>query len=129
MNSWLCVSRVEKLGHGIDRMIGLKREHDLPPPVFLETADGFRVTLCGHGQSLLSDGVDVGRWAHLKLNERQEQALAYLLDHQRITNREYRELCPDMSEETIRRDLADLVQKDILLKIGDKRGTFYIFKQ
>lgn len=119
---------IEKLGYGIDRMIRLMREHDLPPPVFLETADGFRVTLCGHGQSLLSDGVDVGRWAHLKLNERQEQALAYLLDHQRITNREYRELCPDMSEETIRRDLADLVQKDILLKIGDKRGTFYIFK-
>ncbi len=119
---------IEKLGYGIDRMIRLMREHDLPPPVFLETADGFRVTLYGHGESLLSDGVDVGRWAHLKLNERQEQALAYLLDHQRITNREYRELCPDMSEETIRRDLADLVQKDILLKIGDKRGTFYIFK-
>lgn len=119
---------IEKLGYGIDRMIRLMREHDLPPPVFRETADGFRVTLYGHGESLLSDGVDVGRWAHLKLNERQEQALAYLLDHQRITNREYRELCPDMSEETIRRDLADLVQKDILLKIGDKRGTFYIFK-
>jgi ATP-dependent DNA helicase RecG len=119
---------IEKLGYGIDRMIRLMREHELPPPVFQETADGFKVTLYGHGESLLSDGVDASRWAHLKLNERQEQALAYLLDQQRITNKEYRELCPDVSEETIRRDLADLVQKDILLKVGDKRGTFYIFK-
>jgi ATP-dependent DNA helicase RecG len=119
---------IEKLGYGIDRMIRLMREHELPPPVFQETADGFKVTLYGHGESLLSDGVDVSRWAHLKLNERQEQALAYLLDNRRITNKEYRELCPDVSEETIRRDLADLVEKNILLKVGDKRGTFYIFK-
>jgi ATP-dependent DNA helicase RecG len=119
---------IEKLGYGIDRMIRLMREHGLPPPVFQDTADGFKVTLYGHGESLLSDGVDISRWAHLKLNERQEQALAYLLHHRRITNKEYRELCPDVSEETIRRDLADLVEKNILLKVGDKRGTFYIFK-
>ncbi|MBM4429255.1 MAG: hypothetical protein FJ026_02775 [Chloroflexi bacterium] len=33
-----------------------------------------------------------------------------------------------MSAETIRRDLADLVERDLLLKIGDKRATYYIFK-
>jgi ATP-dependent DNA helicase RecG len=119
---------IEKLGYGIDRMIRLMREDDLPPPVFEETAAGFKVTLYGHGQRLISDEVDASRWAHLGLNERQEQALAYLLDHKRITNREYRELCSDVSEETVRRDLAELVRRDILVKIGDKRGTFYIFK-
>jgi ATP-dependent DNA helicase RecG len=63
------------------------------------------------------------------LNERQMQALEYLSEHGRITNREYQELCPGVSSETIRRDLANLVERDLLLKIGDKRATYYIFKQ
>jgi len=33
-----------------------------------------------------------------------------------------------VSEETIRRDLADLVEKDVLIKMGDKKGTYYILK-
>jgi ATP-dependent DNA helicase RecG len=72
--------------------------------------------------------VDAYRWRHLGVNERQEMALAYLAEKGRITNREYQELCPEVSAETIRRDLVDLVRKDLLLKIGEKRATYYIFK-
>ena len=46
----------------------------------------------------------------------------------RITNRDYQQLCPDVSAETIRRDLADLVDQGLLLKIGEKRATYYIMK-
>ncbi len=45
-----------------------------------------------------------------------------------ITNREYQKLCPDVSAETVRRDLADLVHRDVLLRIGNKRATYYILK-
>lgn len=119
---------IEHLGYGIDRMIKLMRDYGLPAPRFQETAGGFRVTLYGHGEGLVSEEIDRGRWAHLDLNERQEKALTYLLEKERITNREYQELCPDVSSETIRRDLADLVNKNVLLKIGRKRATYYIFK-
>ncbi|MFQ6015401.1 MAG: ATP-binding protein [Anaerolineae bacterium] len=119
---------IERLGYGIDRMIRLMKDEDLPPPIFTETANGFKVTLYGHGHQLLTEEPDTSLWAHLTLNERQERALAFLLKNRRITNRQYRELCPEVSEETIRRDLADLVRKDLLLKIGDKRATYYIFK-
>jgi ATP-dependent DNA helicase RecG len=34
-----------------------------------------------------------------------------------------------VTAETIRRDLADLVARGLLLKIGDRRGTYYILKQ
>jgi ATP-dependent DNA helicase RecG len=44
------------------------------------------------------------------------------------TNREYRQLCPDVSPETLRLDLADLVDRGVLLKIGSKKGTYYILK-
>ncbi len=37
-------------------------------------------------------------------------------------------LCPDASPETLRRDFADLVDRGILLKIGEKRATYYVLK-
>ena len=119
---------IERLGYGIDRMIRLMTGAGLPAPRFEETTAGFQVTLAGHGASLIGEQADALRWRQAGLNERQEQALAYLLEAGRITNREYHRLCPDVSAETIRRDLADLVRKDLLLKIGEKRATYYIFK-
>jgi ATP-dependent DNA helicase RecG len=119
---------IERLGYGIDRMIRLMAEAGLPVPRFEETAAGFQVTLVGQGAALVGEDADVRRWRLLGLNERQEQALAHLTESGRITNREYQQLCPDVSAETIRRDLADLVDKNLLLKIGEKRATYYILK-
>lgn len=119
---------IECLGYGIDRMIDLMEEANLPRPHFEETANGFKVTLYGHGDQLLSDRADPTRWAHLHLNERQVRALNYLMENDRLTNRAYQELCPHVSAETIRRDLVELVNRGLLLKIGDKKATYYIFK-
>lgn len=119
---------IERLGYGIDRMIRQMAEAGLQAPRFEEAAAGFQVTLVGPGSALINLEADARRWWHLGLNERQETALAFLADRGRITNREYQELCPEVSSETIRRDLADLVSKDLLLKIGEKRATYYIFK-
>jgi ATP-dependent DNA helicase RecG len=120
---------IERLGYGIDRMVRMMREEGLPEPGFTETANGFQVTLYGHGDRLLTtDRVTRSRWAHLLLNERQEKALQFLSERGRITNRDFQSLCPDVSAETIRRDLVDLVNRGLLLKIGEKRATYYIFK-
>ncbi len=62
------------------------------------------------------------------MNERQIRALQYLQAYGRITNRDYRELCPDVSPETVRLDLTDMVDKGLVMKIGDKKGTYYILK-
>ena len=56
------------------------------------------------------------------------KAMAYVEQEGRITNREYRQLCPEVNAETLRLDLVDLVDKGLLLKIGDKKGTYYILK-
>ena len=63
------------------------------------------------------------------MNERQLKALSYIQEHGRITNREYHNLCPNVSAETLRLDLVDLVQRGLLLKLGAKRGTSYILKK
>lgn len=59
------------------------------------------------------------------LNERQIKALAYARKHGMINLGTYRQLCPDWSAETLRRDLADLVAQGLLAKNGRKKGTYY----
>jgi ATP-dependent DNA helicase RecG len=67
------------------------------------------------------------RWP-TNMNERQMRAMGFLEENGRITNRDYRQLCPNVNPETIRLDLVDLIDKGLLLKIGDKKGTYYILK-
>ena len=118
---------VERLGYGIDRIFTAMGEAGLPAPVFEETVAGFRVTLIGRGDDLVS-AEPAPRWANRRLDPRQERALAYLAEHGSITNREFRDLIPDLSDETIRRLLADLVDQGLLLKVGERKATYYILK-
>lgn len=120
---------VERLGYGIDRMVKLMAEEGLPLPLFRRTANCFVVTFCGPGEDSVSERGSTHRhWMLMGLNERQIRALEYLSKQQHITNHEYQDLYPDASAETIPRDLANLVKLDTLLKIGDKRATYHIFK-
>jgi ATP-dependent DNA helicase RecG len=56
-------------------------------------------------------------------------ALVFLSKYRRITSRDFQDLCPDVHPETLRRDLAELVSRDMLIKVGDKRATYYILKK
>lgn len=121
---------IERLGYGINRMLRQMADAGLPPPEFRETAAGFLVTLHGQSSGDLSDaeGLDLSEWRRMGLNERQIAALVHLVEQRRITNRDLQDLSPDVSAETLRRDLADLVERGLLLRIGDKRGAYYILK-
>ncbi len=121
---------IERLGYGIDRMLRQMSEAGLPPPEFRDTAAGFLVTLRGQSGDDRNDAaaVDTSEWRRMGLNERQIAAMLHLAEHRRITNSDLQELSPDVSAETIRRDLADLVERRLLLKIGEKRGAYYILK-
>ena len=122
------VGYIERLGYGIDRMIATMQDAGLPAPEFEETSAGFKVTLRSGSDELVSARPEEQRWMHGYLNERQERALAFLQDEGRITNSDYQQLAPDVSAETIRRDLADLVEKNLIIRIGTKRATYYILK-
>jgi hypothetical protein len=62
------------------------------------------------------------------LNPRQESALSYLTSgaYPRITNQDIQNLHINVHPETIRRDLAELVSRGLLVKRGQKRGTYYV---
>lgn len=133
---------IERLGYGVDRVIELTRQHGLPEPVFSETDGGFKVTIYNATPAVPVTAavpepakpptVDLlAVFRDVPLNPRQESVLTYLSEPQntRITNSELQRLHPDVHAETIRRDLSDLVAKDILLKMGEKRGSYYVLRK
>jgi hypothetical protein len=87
-----------------------------PPPHFRAEPYLFSVTFYNK-----QERPPVALWQRT-MNERQVKALEYMQRYGRITSREYQQLCPDVSVETLRLDLANLVEKGVLLKIGDKKG-------
>ena len=117
---------IEQLGLGIDRMIEEMVQAGHPQPEFRPTPYSFTVVL-RRGDGAQPRRSAMPEWSG-RLNERQIRALQYLQETNRITNRDYRDLCPDVSPETLRLDLTDLVDKGLVMKIGDKKGTYYILK-
>lgn len=113
---------IEELGLGIDRMIEEMVQSGHKEPGFIALPYSFTVTLFNARERIpiFADGQ--------VLNNRQARAMQYVREHGSITNREYRTLCPDVSAETVRLDLSDLVEQGMLLKIGSKKGTYYILK-
>ena len=117
------IGYVERLGYGLDRVVELADQFGLRAPRFEEVAGTFRVTLAAPEYNE-PGGMDLPEAIGQRLNPRQRLAIAYLTRHARITNHEYQALCPDVHAETLRRDMADLAAKGILIKIGDKRATY-----
>jgi ATP-dependent DNA helicase RecG len=113
---------IEELGLGIDRMIEEMLQYGHSAPNFEAKPYSFTVRL--HNTL---ERTPVRSWPS-NMNERQLQAMNFIEQQGRITNRDYRQLCPEVNPETLRLDLVDLVDKGLLLKIGDKKGTYYILK-
>jgi len=128
---------IEELGLGIDRMIEEMVAAGHPAPRFNATAYGFTVTLSNVRERRAVQNISLAApsasepgplAAGLTVNERQARALQYVREHGRITNRDLQVLCPNVTPETLRIDLADLVDKGVLMRVGEKKGTYYILR-
>jgi ATP-dependent DNA helicase RecG len=113
---------IEELGLGIDQMIEEMTLAGHEPPEFKATPHLFTVILRNKRER-----VPIPKWTK-SMNERQARALTFVRENGSITSRDYQQLCPDVTAETLRLDLKDLVDRSILLKIGSKKGTHYILK-
>ena len=114
---------IEELGLGVDRMIEDMVAAGHPPPLFNAKSHRFSVTL----QNRKDLEQIIPEWEQ-HMNERQLKAMQFVQANGSISNRDYRQLCTHVGAETLRLDLVDLVDKKLLLKIGDKRGTRYILR-
>lgn len=68
----------------------------------------------------------IEKFKELGLNERQEKAIKYLLKQYKITNREYREINPNITDRTALNDLNQLIGKNIIIAKGGKKNRYYI---
>lgn len=112
---------IEELGQGIDIIYDAMHRQHHPAPALHDSGRNFTVTLSNLVDDLEAEYGD-------ELNPRQIAVLKYLSEHERITNTDYRHLCPEVGAETLRLDLHELVEKHFLLRVGDKRGTYYVRK-
>lgn len=113
---------IEELGLGIDRMMEVMQQAGHKPPSFDARPYSFAVTLFNEREKQAAP-----TWSR-NTNHRQAKALQYIRENGSITNREYRTICDGVSAETLRLDLVDMVEQGILIKIGSKKGTYYILK-
>ena len=112
---------IEQWGSGIGKMRGLCEKAKLPPPMFEEYQNGFQVTF-------RKDVYTEDYLRNLALNDRQVKAVMAVQKRGKITNQEYQDLL-SVSKRTASNDLKELVEKDVLEKIGTRgRGTLYKLK-
>ncbi len=114
---------IEELGLGVDLMLDEMQRAGLPAPTFHDSGHTFTVTFRRGDRDARPTAPS------LTAADRRAMALDFVRRHGRITNRDYQRLCPGVSAETLRLDLAELVKQGLLLKVGRKRGTYYILKE
>jgi ATP-dependent DNA helicase RecG len=129
---------IEELGLGVDRMIEDMVAAGHPAPRFNATSYSFTVTMSNVKERRATPNISINipsadvqvnaASGTMTVNERQARAIHYIREHGRITNRDFQSLCPNVTPETLRMDLSDLVDKSVLMRVGEKKGTYYILK-
>jgi len=109
---------IDAWGRGTIKIIEACQEANLPEPVLKEEQGGFV-------SKIFKDRFTEEHMQKMGLNERQIKAIKYVKKNEKITNSDYQKLC-DISERTALRDLDDLFDKEIFIKKGEKKGTYYI---
>jgi ATP-dependent DNA helicase RecG len=116
------ISYVEKAGTGTTDMIADCRKAELPEPDFEQRGPYFVVTVW-------RDRFTEDFIASLGLNDRQKTAILFIKQNGRITNKQYQEISK-VTDRTVLRDIQELINKDVLHKIGTTgRATYYIIKK
>jgi len=109
---------IERYGSGIQRILDDCHKHGFPTPEFNELEFGFQVIF----------HKDIYTEEHLAmkgLNERQIKAVMYVKEKGSINVSSFKIIVPNISKKTLYRDLQDLVGKNILKGIGEKKGRTY----
>lgn len=112
---------IEQFGSGIERMMEAMKTQQLPEPVFEEQGNGFVVKLYAnylayHREEQVFD-----------FSERQQQILEVAQEGS-FKMSDLTNLFSGVDTRTLRRDLNELIDADILIAKGEKRGRSYSLK-
>ena len=88
----------------------------------------FEVSTVSQNVKLLAKDTKIAKATENKSNSRQERIIEYLQDYGVLQNKDFSTLFPDISEDTILRDLKTLVDMDIVQKLGSTKSSRYELK-
>jgi len=109
---------IEAWGRGTLKIVEKCLEQGLPEPDFNEENGVMTVIF-------YKDKWSEENLRKLGLNERQIKAVKHIKENKIINLSSYKTLIKNISEKTLYRDLQDLVDKNILKEIGEKKGRKY----
>lgn len=116
----------EKMGSGLERIKEICKKENAPFPDIEFNPNYFYVTFRQSLEYLKMSESETSIEPDFSiLNERQRKAMNYVRNKDRITNKEYVEI-NNISRETAKRDLSDLVEKKVLKIEGKGRGMYYV---
>ncbi|SEO13910.1 ATP-dependent DNA helicase RecG [bacterium A37T11] len=119
-NAFFRSGYIEAWGRGFTKMTGQCIQAGLPEPLYDYDMSGFWVVFrkdIYHREYL----------GTLHLNDRQVDALLFFKEKGEIVNSEYVKKF-GVTDRTARRDLTELVGKQLLLKEGDKKSARYLYR-
>ena len=117
-DAFFLIKYIEQFGTGIRRIVSDCREAGVPEPDFEAWAGAFRIVF--HKPISLDDLLEASNF-----NERQLEGVRATVQHGHLTRREYERLTAAPTA-TAKRDLAELVEKKILARLGRGRSISYV---
>ncbi len=121
-NAFFRAGYIEAWGRGTIKIIEQCRKYDLPTPEFKNEGSDFWITFN-------KDIFNKDYLESLTLNERQINAVLYIKENGKISNKEY-QILNRCSRNTASNDLSDLLNRKILVSSGKHgAGSFYKLKK
>lgn len=111
---------IESWGRGTIKIINECEKAGLPTPEITEMSGGIVVTL-------YKDIYNKEHLSKFELNERQLEALLFWKGKGEIVTNLYSEKF-EIGDRTARRDITELIEKELLIKTGDLKTAKYLFK-
>jgi len=108
---------IESWGRGTLKIIRECKQAGIPEPVFSYDSSDISV-------KFRKDIYNEKYLQSLNLNDRQIKAVLFAKEKGRITNKAYQEI-NQTTDRTALRDLELLMELDILIRIGEKKGAYY----
>ncbi len=65
---------------------------------------------------------------YVKLTSRQKRIVEYLQDYGLLRNKDFAVIFPDVSEDSVLRDLKTLISEDVVIKTGSTKSSSYVLK-
>ena len=117
-NAFFMIKLIEQWGTGINRIIELCEEYNLPEPEFEDVGTSFIVTFKKYKltETILAT-----------LNERQRKALTVMKEKGSIVSRVYCEI-NKVVKDTANRDLKELLDKGLIQRKGVGKKVYYTLK-